>query len=157
MGLKNGDLAESEPSFSLLGSWHANLLHINRRKCVLFVNDKTLFNFIAPDVSRTEIKELNVLFVGYLSCVLSSEGVPEAAKNKIMEEYRKIEYSGTNSKSVLGSMNDLAFHYKYYLSNCGVHSADVPGIIHKLNHLPMGALGYKHAIEALKTIYKNAT
>ena len=115
MGLKNGDLAESEPAFSLLGSWHANLLHIDRRKCVLFVNDKTLFNFIAPDVSRTEIKELNVLFVGYLSCVLSSEGVPEAAKNKIMEEYRKIEYSGTNSKSVLGSMNDLAFHYKYYL------------------------------------------
>ena len=59
MGLKKTDLLEAEPHFSYLGSWHANLIHIDRRKCVLFVNDKTLFNFIAPDVYRTEIRNLN--------------------------------------------------------------------------------------------------
>jgi hypothetical protein len=158
MGLKKSDLAESEPVFSFLGSWHANLLHIDRRKCVLFVNDKTLFNFIAPDVTRAQIKELRKLFYGYLSCVLSSEGVSDADKEKIMEEYREINYSGTSSKSVLGSMNDLAFHYKYHiLSEGGNYGANIPRIIHKLNHMPMGAIGYKYAIDALKAMYKNAT
>ena len=158
MGLKKSDLAESEPVFSFLGSWHANLLHIDRKKCVLFVNDKTLFNFIAPDVTRAQIKELGKLFHEYLSCVLSSEGVSDADKEKIMEEYRELNYSGTNSKSVLGSMNDLAFHYKHHiLSEGGNDGANIPRIIHKLNHMPMGAIGYKYAIDALKAMYKNAT
>ena len=37
MGLKQPDLCEEEPRFSYLGPWHANLIHIDRRKCVLFV------------------------------------------------------------------------------------------------------------------------
>ncbi len=79
-------------------------------------------------------------------------------KERILEECREMNYSGTNSKSVLGSMNDLAFHYKHHiLSEGGVHCADVPGIIHKLNRMPMGAIGYKYAIDALKAMYENAT
>ena len=62
MGLKQSDLYVEEPRFLCLGPWHANLIHIDQRKCVLFVNNKTLFNFIAPDVSRAQIRELEKLF-----------------------------------------------------------------------------------------------
>jgi len=155
MGLKKVELAESEPKFSFLGSWHANLLHIDRKKCVLFVNDKTLFNFLVPDVSRSQIRKLYSLFKGYLECVLSEEDFSKAVKTRIMEEYQEIEYSNTNSKSVLGSMNDLVFHYKYHiLSEGGVHSSALPSIIKKLNHMPMGALEYTFPIEALKAMYE---
>lgn len=44
MGLSKASLAESEPAVACLGSWHANLLFIARRKCVLFVR----VVFIAP-------------------------------------------------------------------------------------------------------------
>ena len=74
MGLKQSELCEEESSFSYLGPWHANLIHIDRRKCVLFVNDKTLFNFIAPDVSRAQIRELDKLFKDYLLCVVADAG-----------------------------------------------------------------------------------
>jgi len=155
MGLKKDDLVEAESRFSFLGSWHANLLLIDRKKCLLFVNDKTLSNFIAPDVRRAEIKNLGVLFQRYLSCVLFAEGMSDGVIEKIMEEYREVGYAGTNSKSVLGSMKDLAFHYEYHiLSEGGVHSPMVPEIIHKLNRMPMGALGYKYPIEALKAMYE---
>lgn len=158
MGLKKSELVESEPVFSFLGSWHANLLHIDRRKCVLFVNDKTLFNFIAPAVTRIQIKKLNELFQEHLSCVLTSVEVSDETKKTIMEEYRNIEYAGTSSKSVLGSMNDLAFHYKHHiLSEGGIHSAMVPKIIHKLNHMPMGAIGYKYSMDALTSMSENVT
>jgi len=157
-GAKKIDISEDEPKESHLGSWHANLIYIDRKKCLLFVNDKTLFNFIVPDISRAQTKELSNIFRANLECVLAAEGVPQKAKTKIMSEYASIQYTNTNSKSILGSMNDLAFHYKYLIqSEGGVHSYAVPSIIKKLNHMPMGALEYVFPIDALKAVCKNAT
>lgn len=156
MGIKKTDLITSEPNFSYLGSWHANLLHIDGKKCVLFVNDKTLFNFIVPNVKRQEIKNLSSMFNEHLIYALSSEGVTDKTKEQIIKEYSEINYSKTNNKKVLGSMNDLAFHYKHHiLSEGGIFSAVVPKIINKLNHMPMGMLGYKYSVEELKSLYKN--
>jgi hypothetical protein len=157
MGLKQSDLCAEEPRFSYLGPWHANLIHIDRRKCVLFVNDKTLFNFIVPDVSRAQIRELDKLFKGYLSCVLADAGISETERAKILSEYDDVGYANTSCKSVLGSMNELAFHYKYSIQEAGgVHSPAVPEIIRQLNRLPMGAIKHVFPIEALKALYQAA-
>ena len=157
MALKQSDLCEEEPHFSYLGPWHANLIHIDRRKCGLFVNDKTLFNFIVPDLSKAQIRDLDKLFKSYLSCVLADAGIPDADRNRILSEYDEVGYANTNSKSVLGSMNDLAFHYKYSIQEAGgVHSQAVPGIIRRLNRMPMGALKYVFPIEGLRALYQTA-
>ena len=155
MGLKQSDLCAEEPCFSYLGPWHANLIYIDRRKCVLFVNDKTLFNFIVPDLSRAQIRELYKLFKSYLSCVLADAGIPETDRVRILSEYDEVGFTNTNSKSVLGSMNDLTFHYKYSILEAGgVHSPAVPEIIGRLNRMPMGSLKYVFPIEALKALYQ---
>ena len=157
MGLKQSNLCTEEAHFSYLGPWHANLIHIDRRKCVLFVNDKTLFNFIVPDLSRAQIRELNKLFKNYLSCVLADAGFSESDRARILSEYDELGYANTSSKSVLGSMNDLAFHYKYSILEAGgVHSPAVPEIIRRLNRMPMGTLKYVFPIEALKALYQMA-
>ena len=157
MGLKQSDLCTEETRFSYLGPWHANLIHIDRRKCVLFVNDKTLFNFIVPDVVRAQIRGLDKLFRGHLSCVLADAGVGEADRARILSGYDEVGFANTNSKSVLGSINDLAFHYKYSILEAGgVHSPAVPGIIRRLNRMPMGALKYVFPIEALRALYQTA-
>jgi hypothetical protein len=66
-------------------------------------------------------------------------------------------FANTSSKSVLGSMNDLAFHYKYSIQESGgVHSPAVPGIIRRLNRMPMGALKYVYPIEALRAMFQVA-
>jgi hypothetical protein len=154
MGLKKSDLCEVIPKFSYLGPWHANLIYIDRKKCVVFVNDKTLFNFIATDVSRVQIRELSTLFRGLLQCVLSDGGFDPAVKEKIMAEYDVVAYAKTNNRSVLGSMNDLIFHYKLHIQNAGgVHSYAVPGIIRQLNRMPMQATSYKFPIEAMRAMY----
>jgi hypothetical protein len=87
MGLKPSDLCAEEPRFSYLGPWHANLIYINRRKCLLFANDRTLFNFIVPDVSRENIRKIEKLFTSYLSCILADEGFEEADRERILSEY----------------------------------------------------------------------
>ena len=158
MGLKKTDLVEDAPDFSYLGPWHANLLFIDRRKCVLFVNDKTLFNFIVPDVSKAVISQLDDLFRNHLQCILADEGLPKTVRDKIAVEYVDVAYARTNSKSVLGSMNDLAFHYKFNIQETGgVHSPAVPDIISRLNRMPMSAIEYGFPIEELQALYESVS
>ena len=73
MGLKPKELNEQEPTSGILGTWHANLLLINRRKCVLFVNDKTLFNFLIPGVKKEQLRKLDQHFRNYLQCILAAQ------------------------------------------------------------------------------------
>lgn len=154
MGLRPKDLVTFEPEDSALGPWTANLIFINRRKCVLFVNDKTLFNFLVPDVPRRMIRELDSMFRNWFACSLGDEGFKEDQINKILEEYREIGYSKTRSRSVLGSMKELAFGYKYELHSRSLHSWEFPEIIKRMNRTLMGAAGgYKYPVEALFDIY----
>ena len=151
MGLKDSALFAGEAPSSGLGSWHANLLTIQRHKFVLFANDKTLFNFITPDVRRSEIRELHKLFLTYLHPVLAQEDFTRQQRDSIASEYDKIAYARSNNRSVLGSMNDLAFNYEYRIMMLGsLHSPEMPKIISELNRMPMGALQYAYPIEILK-------
>lgn len=158
MGLKPSSYATDDASSGQLGSWHANLIHIERRKTVLFANDRTLFNFIAPDVLRAQVRDLGALFSFWLSCVLSDEGFDESTKARILGEYKEVRCAPSNNRHVLGSMNDLALHYKYFVvEGGGIHSPAIPGIIRKLNRMPFAAIEYRYPIEVLRSLYETAT
>lgn len=154
MGIRPKELQDAEPSYSCLGQWHANLIHIDRRKTVLCVNDRTLFNFILPDVSRSQIRELPEHFRRMLSCVLAEEAIPENVRRQILEEYEELAIAKSSDRSVLGSCNDIAFHYKYQILDAGgIHSWQVPGIIREMNRMPMQAIKHKLPIKELAHLY----
>lgn len=153
MGLEKKDLIGSVEEATVLGGWHANLLLIDRRKCVLFANDRTLFNFIVADVKREHIRQLDRVFQEHLICVLNSEDLDQSIVKSICEEHQEIRYGATNNRSVIGSMNDLASHYKYFISEAGgVHSPEVPEIIRKLNRMPFSSLEFTYSIDTLKKL-----
>jgi hypothetical protein len=159
MGLKKADLVDESPKFSFLGQWHANLIYINRRKCVIFVNDKILLNFIVADVSRAEIRKLDEMFESMFRCVLASEDFSKELIEKVLAEYSKINFGKSNNRSVLGSLNDLAFNYEYSICESGgPHSQEVPAIIARLNRMPMRAsVGYIYPLEELGKLFQSAT
>ena len=151
IGVTPSKLRNESTSHGLLGQWHANLLHIDRRKCLLFVNDKTLFNFIIPDVSRVQIRDLPTLFPFHLSCVLSDEHIPDPVKAQVLSEYDNLRIGKSSDRSVLGSSNELAFHYKYAILEVGgVHSVMVPAIIRQMNRMPLKMAGFHYPIDQLK-------
>jgi hypothetical protein len=154
LGLKEKGLRLEEPRFSFLGQWHANLIYINRQKTLLFVNDRTLFNFIIPGLSRAQIRDLPDQFRDMLACILSEEGLPNAVKERILTEYEEVGVSKSANRRVLGSSNDLAFHYKHRILNAGgIHSWRVPQIIRELNRMPMQAIPSKFPIDELRLLY----
>jgi hypothetical protein len=154
IGLKPSQLQQGEPDFSFLGQWHANLIYIDRRKSLIFVNDRTLMNFVVPGTTRAQIRELPDLFLSTLACVLSAEDVPGDTQAKVLAEYEEIGIAKSSSRSVLGSANDIAFHYKYSIEEAGgVHSWRIPEIIHDLNRMPMQAINYKFPIVEFRHLY----
>lgn len=157
MGLKKSDLQDSSPGKERLESWHANLIYIDRKKCVLFCNDKTLFNFLVPGVVRQQVRDLGQLFQEGLERTLAGEIFAERTKEEILKEIAGFSYGKTDNRRVLGSMNDLAFHYEFLiLRDGGIHFAPIPEIIKQLNRMPMGALDYAYPNDTLLSVFQDA-
>ncbi len=134
-----------------IGAWYAKLVYIDRRKCVLFTNERSLAHFFVADVARADIANLAGLFRNGLRAFLSCEGIPWETINRLLVNSEHIEYAPAQNKSVLGSMNDIAFHYKFHIGDDGgIDASSIEDVVHKLNRMPMGALKYSYPIEKLK-------
>lgn len=150
--MKGADLLEEKPpSSSGLGAWYANLLMIDRRKCVLFTSEKTLYSFLVLGVKKADFKRFDELFTSNLRLNLENEGFREDVIEKVMGDYDRIDLGKTRDRSILGSMNDHAYHYKFYIhGEGGLSSCDILSLNKKINRTPMGALGYNYGIEEIR-------
>lgn len=151
IGIKNCDLVVDDPKFGYLGAWYANLIRIDRRKCVLFTNEGTLYSFLVAGVKKADLIRFDHLFVSNLRANLESEKFGSQVIDKVLKEYSEIGIGKTKSKSILGSMNDLAFHFEFtILHDGGVMACDIIAINQKMNRIPMSAIGYSYSIEKLR-------
>lgn len=155
IGVKDADLINDAPAESHhhLGAWYANLLRIDRRKCVLFTNEATLYSFMVYGVRKADLDDFGHFFMAYLGLNLEYEGFGDEIIEKVLKEDNQIGFGRTQSRSVLGSMNDLANQYWFYLKgHVDVSDFEMVQINQKINRTPMGPLGYAYGIEKLKAV-----
>ncbi len=133
--------------------WHANLLWIDRKKCVLFTNNQTLYSFFLPSIKKLILKNFEEVFRLGLFKSLMAEGFAGPQVEYMLREHQHIEIARTNSRSILGSMNDLAFQIKSMIyATGGLANADLSEINRRLNRIPMSAINYKVGIDELKQL-----
>ena len=136
-----------------LGNWYANLLRIDRRKCLMFTNEKSLYTFLIPKVQKGNLKNIEEEFLIHLSYNLQNEGFGLELINRVMQEYQEIGFAKTVSKSVLGSMNEFAYKYEVHIiGDGGIDNIRILQLNQRINRTPMSALKYKFPIEALKNL-----
>ena len=136
-----------------MGNWYANLIRIDRRKCIIFTNEKTLYTFLIPKVVKNNLKNIEHEFLTHLTFNLQSEGFGIEIIHRIQQEYREIRYAKTANRSVLGSMNDLASLYEHrIMGSGGIDNMKILAINQETNRTPMGALKYVFPIKALKNL-----
>jgi len=137
--------------------WHANLLWVDRKKCVLFTNNQTLYSFFLPLMKKPILENFEVVFRLGLFKSLMTEGFAEPQVEYVLREHQHIVIARTNSRSILGSMNDLAFQIKSMIyATGGLANADLSEINRQLNRIPMGAINYKVSIDELKGLLADA-
>lgn len=99
------------------GDWYANLLTIDRRKCLLLTHAGTLFTVFEPDVRVASLRSSHDLVTGLVERELLAEGLHPGALGDHRGE--PLRYARTADRSVLGCMNDMAFLCENAVADAG--------------------------------------
>lgn len=131
--------------------WHANLFYIERRKCVLFTHDATLYSVFASGLKKPEFEHLDEVFGQRLFKVLLWDEFSQSHIEKMLDACRVVRFARSNSRSLLGSMNDLRFQIEVNVAHDGgLANVDIADLHRRLNRIPLSAVGYRYAVEGLR-------
>ncbi|MCU4676238.1 hypothetical protein N7931_11410 [Catenovulum sp. 2E275] len=90
-----------------LGQWHANLVLIQNRKCIIFVHDHTRFGLIMPCVQKADFADLESLFVeGFINTLLKLD-FPFAVIDAATKLLTPLRFDSNCSRSVQGTMRKM--------------------------------------------------
>ena len=101
-----GEVERHAPT-TALGDWYANLLHFGRVQLVLCTSEKSLLSVVVP-ARGAKTSLLEQLRLG-LKEALGALAIAPGAIERELAEMADGQIAGTESRSVLGSMNDFAF------------------------------------------------
>ena len=68
------------------------MLRNDRRKCILFTNDLTLYSFFVPGLNRLGFKRFQDVFRENLFISLISDGFSQAQVEKVLSEWKRKKY-----------------------------------------------------------------
>ena len=147
MALLPSDLGDAEAD-DPLGDWYAHLFFEDRKKCVLFVSEKTLLCFVATALPRDRIKKLDVVFRDGLFRLLLDEGFQPRQATLVLDPSKTVDYAVTTDRSMTGTVNEMVKECQFWLPRYGgVGSPDLPALHHRLNRNPLKRNRYEFAIE----------
>ena len=124
-----------------LGDWYSHLFDHKRRFCLIFVNTKTLTTFVIPDLLKKDLKGFHDLFINGLTGLLENLGAERSLIDKIIPEYIHLQIVKTESKSILGSMNDYIQHFRYAFEDSReIDIKKINEFNRTINEIPMGGI-----------------
>ncbi|MCW8944108.1 MAG: hypothetical protein OQL27_04980 [Sedimenticola sp.] len=134
-------------------SWHANVLRIDRRKCVLFIHDQSLFSVFVAGLKRSDFDRLDEVFGQAMFRTLRLFDFDQRQVEQLLDWGRHNSYTKTNSRSVLGSMNDMALHLQHHIAyEGGLSSVDLDGLHLRINQIFFSAIGSYYPWQKLKSL-----
>ena len=113
LGMKNADKApdlpvsEREEKNVLLHSWHVNLLTIDRRKVLIFLNDLATISVIVYRPQAKDYKHLDNLLREGIEGLMRRYGIKEEVILRYLEDDEYSCICRSSSRSVLARMNQF--------------------------------------------------
>jgi hypothetical protein len=121
-------LVDADPSDE---DWYANLLWINRRKCLLLLHAGTLFPVLIADVRARELNTIGSFVIDHIEAALADEGFARDALGVL--DPAAVRLARTASRQVLGFMNDTGTMCRHHsAASGGLAAADLPGLNRQL-------------------------
>jgi len=114
LGARPGNLLKVEHTDQ---DWYANLFWLDRRKCLLLAHAGTLFSAFVPDVHKADLVPIGPSVVAFIRKELEAEGLPLDRLGVL--DSRSIDMATTESRTVLGYMNEMARFCDYAVAECG--------------------------------------
>ena len=139
-----------------LGHWDVNLFTVDRRKTFLFMNERTLLSFVIFGIKKSNVQEMPAVFVRGLVQLLVLEEFKPAEIDRALASYETFDIGRTDSRRLLGNMNDLMDLYRHHiLWEGGFRSCDLNGIFKRMNRTPQRNLGWAFSIDVARELLAN--
>lgn len=128
LGKRSVMLVEAPPSGD---DWYANLLWVDRRKCLLATHADTLFSVFVADIRAADLRPFERRIAGLLTAALRDEGLPTDLLGRL--EHDEVQLAKTASKQVLGVMNQMAFEIGWAVDQVGgIWNVDIDDLNRRL-------------------------
>jgi hypothetical protein len=147
-----------DPGDGFLGSWFGHLFRLERRKCVLFTNDRTRYSVLLYGLKKHDFGQLGYSFLSGLDENLRNDGFSSETIVSIGTACYPIAWGTTNSRSVLGTMNDMIMTSRVMVSTQRQDIlAEVKSLNHNLNRTPISTLNYLRPVDELRDVLHDWT
>jgi hypothetical protein len=105
-------VASPPPSTSVLGDWYAKPFQVAQRRLILLMSGSSRLPVLMPG---RDVANLGRNFPDSLGAVLERLGVPSGVADAEAELSRDFVLAATDSRSILGSLNDFAWMTQHRL------------------------------------------
>ena len=145
--IKPTEVPEGVPSSR---DWHATLVPTARQKSVLISHSETLYTVVLLGVVQKRLARFGEEFASRAHVRLNADGFSEHSA-VLPSGVPNLVFAKTNNRSVLGSMNDLAYQLQVRIGEIrDVRAAGEIEMSKELNRIPMvGTLDGAFAIDAM--------
>jgi hypothetical protein len=133
----------NELATSFLGDWNAHLFTVDRRNCLVLVNNKTYYSVFIPGILKKDLRDFSGLFLTNLLRQLTHDQVIGTGEEALIrEQYGNALLARTNNdRKTLGTMNDFIYQFKYHFSGQTIERDDLAAINHLINDSPTKSRG----------------
>ncbi len=129
--------------------WYANLLVLDRRKCLLLTHAATLFSVFEPDIRVGQLRSTRELVSALVERELREEQLPPDTFGDLGSE--ALVVAKTADRSVLGCMNDMAFLAEVAVGQSGgLASLDDRALNRRLRRNINSARDYRRPIDLIR-------
>lgn len=135
LGLKSSQVSNS-PDSDPFFSWYVNTFDFDRRKVLVFVHQQSYVSFLYAGFKKEHQSHISQIFYDGLFTLMRYEGVSQKLTESLMDGYPDVIFAKTDDRSIVGSMNDITFHYTYNLDAEGLAGSDLFEISKSLNRMP---------------------
>jgi hypothetical protein len=141
-------VANPPQSTTVLGEWYAKPFAVAQRRFILLVNASTR---IAVVMYARDVAHLPDHFPEALAPVLAQLGIPADDIVREVEASRTVVVATTDSRSLLGQLNDYALHIQFRLR--AVPDADLAAMASWVNHMPVSPLGMQYPADVARGLF----
>ena len=135
-------------STTVLGDWYAKPFGVAQRRFVLLISGNTRIAQILPGRDVATIPER---FPEILAILLANLRIPREAIDREVAACRDVVIARTDSRSLLGTLNDFAHMAKWRLQDRPEPDLDAESLA--LSHTPVGSLGYAYPADLARQAF----
>lgn len=133
-------------------NWHANIITIQRRQCLIAVHDVTRFSLFIPCLVKKDWADLNWHFEdAFITTLLKSDIEPELI-NIATDNLQPLQFDTVCDRSVQGTMNQIAqeVDFGFYHNRSDITDINHYQISADLSERPCNVKGQKDCISHSK-------